>query len=197
MWRLEAGVDRVGSSWCSPSSDRPRPSRPSWRRKAAGGPDLHPQQGGGPKRSGGWRWAAILFRDVKAARRRRKIVGHPPLPGRGVCRPDRPLRRPWAGSSPAEKASTTINRGVRPASPALGSIRAQSCWRLHEARHVFRSDLHPYGRPKRIDAECAQILVEVSELSATGRSPRSRPAVARSTSVAIAPSPAGSSSRAM
>src|SRR5208282_1236388 len=54
------------SSWCFPSSDRPRPSRPSWRRKAAGGQDLHPKRSEGPKRSGGWRGPAILPRDVKA-----------------------------------------------------------------------------------------------------------------------------------
>jgi hypothetical protein len=35
--------------------------------KAAGGPDLHPQRSGGPKRSGGWRMPAILLRDAKAA----------------------------------------------------------------------------------------------------------------------------------
>jgi hypothetical protein len=35
--------------------------------KAAGGPDLHPQRSGGPKRRGGWRMPAILFRDAKAA----------------------------------------------------------------------------------------------------------------------------------
>ena len=57
---------RGRSSWCFPSSDRPRPSRPSWRRKAAGGPDLHPERSEGPKRSGGWRGPAILPRDVKA-----------------------------------------------------------------------------------------------------------------------------------
>ena len=36
---------------------------------------------------------AILSRDVKAACRRRKIVGLKPLPGRAVCRPDRPLKK--------------------------------------------------------------------------------------------------------
>ena len=45
--------------------------------------------------------------------RRRKIVGHPPLPGRAVCRIDRPLRRPWARSSPT-KESGAIRHDMRP-----------------------------------------------------------------------------------
>jgi hypothetical protein len=49
-----------------PCSDRPRSSRPSWRRKAAGGPDLHRRaQRQRPQRSEGWREPAILLRDVK------------------------------------------------------------------------------------------------------------------------------------
>ena len=56
-------VDRHGGF---PWSGRPRPSRPSWRRKAAGGPDLHRgAKRQRPERSGGWREPAILFRDVK------------------------------------------------------------------------------------------------------------------------------------
>ena len=56
-------LDRHGGF---PWSDRPRSSRPSWRRKAAGGPDLHRgAQRQRPKQSGGWREPAILLRDVK------------------------------------------------------------------------------------------------------------------------------------
>ena len=64
--RLVAGVVVIDRHGDFLSSDRPRPSRPSWRRKAAGGPDLHRRaKRQRPKRSGGWRQPTILFRDVK------------------------------------------------------------------------------------------------------------------------------------
>jgi hypothetical protein len=49
-----------------PSSDWPRQSRPSRRRKAASGPVLHPKRSGGPKRSEGWRSPGYFASRCKA-----------------------------------------------------------------------------------------------------------------------------------
>ena len=105
--RLVAGVIVIGRHGSFLSSDRPRPSRPSWRRKAAGGPDLHRRaKRQRRKRSGGWRRPAILFRDVKrpAACRRRKIAG------RRHCRAG-----PFAARSPSQKAVSAALSDTRKA----------------------------------------------------------------------------------
>ena len=67
----------------------------------------------------------------------------------------------------------------------------------HEASDVLRDDLHPDGCPQRIDAERAEIFVEVAQ--AGRQRDRLDPGLAalRSIRFATAPSPAGSSSRAM
>ena len=41
VWLLVVGLVALDRHGGFPWSDRPRSSRPSWRRKAAGGPDLH------------------------------------------------------------------------------------------------------------------------------------------------------------
>src|SRR5204863_9542832 len=48
------------------------------------------------------------------------------------------------------------------ASPPPSSCRL--CRQTHEARHVLRPDLHPGLASERIDAEGAEILVEVAAL---------------------------------
>ena len=95
--------------------------------------------------------------------RRRKIVGRPPLPGRAVCRIDRPLRRPWARSSPAKgsggdptRCDVRRRRNSRPSDPghaASSMKRATSCGAIWVLQRC----------PKRIDAKRAEIFVEVAE----------------------------------
>src|SRR5579863_1185298 len=87
----------------------------------------------------------------------------PPLPGRAVCCPDRPLRRPWARSSPTTRGSTTIRCDMRPAPQRTSCLRPGSCRQFHEASDVLGSDLHPQPGPQRIDAERPEILVEVPQ----------------------------------
>jgi hypothetical protein len=66
VWLLVVGLVALDRHGGFPCSDRPRSSRPSWRRKAAAGPDLHRRaQRQRPQRSEGWREPAILLRDVK------------------------------------------------------------------------------------------------------------------------------------
>jgi len=66
VWLLVVGLVALDRHGGFPWSDWSRSSRPSWRRKAAGGPDLHRgAQRQRPERSGGWREPAILPRDVK------------------------------------------------------------------------------------------------------------------------------------
>ena len=116
MRRFEASGDCVRSSWCASlgridrahrglhGDERRRAVRACTRSAAKGRNEV--EDGGRP---------AILPRAVKAACRRRKIAGLQPLPGRAVCRPDRPLRRPWTRSSPNQKEA--------PRSDATGNAR--------------------------------------------------------------------------
>ena len=94
MRRFEASGRRVRSSWCASlgridrahrglhGDERRRAVRACTRSAAKGRNEV--EDGGRP---------AILSRAVKAACRRRKIAGLKPLPGRTVCRPDRPLKK--------------------------------------------------------------------------------------------------------
>ena len=71
-----------------------------------------------PKRSGGWRKPAILFRDVKRAvpdcgwdqdGRATENSRRTPLPGRAACRIVALSRRPWARPSPTQQEAHLID----------------------------------------------------------------------------------------
>ena len=140
-------------SWDAPLLQWPRPSRPSWRRKTAGGPALHPERERRAEAPAeGRRGPTILFRDGKAADpgsprglasvgwscRRRKIVGPPRLPGRAVCRPVRPLRRPGRGSVRRGGASAAGATATTAAVPAVHSRSTAHAASVHEAGDILR-----------------------------------------------------------
>ena len=90
---------------------------------------------------------------------RRKIAG------RRHCRAGPP-----AAPSPSQKAvgaALVRHAGPRPTGHERQSTRRRSPRlgrrRQHEARDVLRRELDPQGRPQRVDAERAQIVVEVAE----------------------------------
>ena len=100
----------------------------------------------------GWAW--------RAAENSRRT----PLPGRAACRLDRPLKKAVSaalsdteGKRPDGTDDKTGSAHARLPVPAVASER-------HEPCDVFRGELHPHGCPQRIDAEAAQILVEVVAL---------------------------------
>ena len=95
--------------------------------------------------------------------RRRKIVGHPPLPGRAVCRKGRPLRRPWTRSSPTRLKSTTTEFGMRPAPPrtsfpvslhAANSMKRATSSVAICTRNAARSASKPSVRRSSLKSPC-------------------------------------------
>ncbi len=128
--------------------------------------------------------------------RRRKIVGHPPLPGRAVCRPDRPLRRRWAWSSPTRLESTATESGMRPAPP-----RTSFSVPLLAANSMNRATSSAAICTRNAARTASTPSVRRSSLKSPSRGDRAidsiPPSFARSIRLAMAPSPAGSSSRAM
>ena len=116
--------------------------------QTAGGPGLHRRaQRQRPKRSGGWRGPAILFREERRAcppteNSRPSAIAGPgrlpsdrPLEGRGAALSDtKGITR--SDATAARRAGTSSRRGRRP---------------VHEADHILRREL---------DAQCCPKLVE-------------------------------------
>ena len=178
-------------------SDRPRPSRPSWRRRQRAERTCTRSEAEGRSLSGGRQGADYFVSRCKGGLgRRRKIVGPQAIAGPGRLLPDRPLRRPWAWSSPTLRESMTADPdGDDAGEPPLIPFRL--CRQFHEAGDVLRPRSAPGSRPEARRSRAARR----SSLKSPSRGEitiASIPAsCARSINVAIAPSPAGSSSRAM
>jgi hypothetical protein len=93
---------------------------------------------------------AILLRDAKAA-----PLGPPAenswrsaIAGPGRLPPDRPLRRPWARSSPTNGWRLPRDRMRQDAAAAVHRRRpGGGLLQRHEANDILRDDLHPDGCP--------------------------------------------------
>ena len=180
---------RRARSWDAPSIG-PRPSRPSGDESPRAERPCTRSKAGGPERSGGWRRPAILPRDGKAGSAcRRKIAGRShcrdgPFVGRS------PSRRPWRGPfSTDERIPAGMRTAVLTTFPVAGYAAA------------------PKKRATSCGANCTRRLARSASTPSCRRSSLKSPKVgesviasiptafARSINVAIAPSPAGSSSR--
>ena len=184
----------------SPSSVRPRPSRPSWRRRAGGRAGPAP-----PERSASGRSAAedgegrLFCFAMQSARRRDATRVWPggksppsPLPARAACRSARPLRRPGRGplartgraEPPARRHATAQAHPVR---------RAGGCQKRATSSGASCDASQPAARRCR---DCRRSSLKSPQCGASTIA--SIPAAcARSASVAAARRPAGSLSRAM
>ena len=148
-----------------PLSDRPRPSRPSWRslRRRAGRARTR-SEAEGRSDSGGWRRPAILLRDAKRAVQSSKCVSHVAgarrkIAGRSHCRPGplavrSPSRRPCARPSPTRCCPLSADLAI--SKRALGLMRRQSA-KARSGRHPpvrAESATQPGGRR---DRRCADL----------------------------------------
>ena len=153
---LEVGVVVVGRHGGFPFVGSAAPIAAFVATKAAGGPDLHPSEAKGRSAAedGGGRLFCFAMQSGRARAAAENSRPHA-IAGPGRLPPDRPLRRPWARSSPAEREALTAAArcatSCRRASPSPAGYAAE----LHEAGDVLRGDLHAQRCPKRIDAEAA------------------------------------------
>ena len=134
-----------------PLSDRPRPSRPSWRRKAAGGPGLHRERSEAAEAQRRMAGAGYFASRCKAPRGATENSRLTPLRGRTACRRVALSRRP--GRGPLRQTRTQGPTAQRQAGDQRSCPLFRSNPQLNESRHVLGGELDAHGCSKRIDAE--------------------------------------------
>lgn len=83
-----------------------------------------------------------------------------PLPGWAACRKVALSRRPWPAALLRRKRLTRRSDGTAPATLTRTGHTSQT----HKTGDVLRDELNPHSHPQRINADAAQIGIEVVAL---------------------------------